>query len=290
MKKSVSKITSIAILSASLISFIPINSYGVTYYSSRNNTSSDISYSTGYSYTNNSFTRYYSKYNNTPSENANDSIQSNNTASKNETSTRSTVYLTSKDESNTSNSTSYTVSSSGRVTRYYSRNTQNNVEADNASEDKIPDDSNSQIPNDNSNTYTNSPDNSFNSDQLTMKMLILINQERTKAGIKPLILDEKLTAVAELKARDMVENDYLSHTSATYGSIYTMIKNGGIKYQNAGENIARAFSVESAHNNFMNSYIHKRAILADHFTHVGIGIEKEKGGMYKISVMFIENK
>lgn len=294
MKKTVSKITSIVILSASLISFIPINSYGVTYYSSDRNSSYNP-YTTNYTATNSTVTRYYSRDNSTTSNfSYNNSVESDDSQSDSQTTSNRTRYYSSN--TNTSqypsqNYQSYRTSSSGAVTRYYSNSTQSNNTTyvsnnQNTSNLNTPEASDT-------NTNTTSTGNisaSFTADAETQKMLSLINEERNKKGLQPFILHEKLTSVAELKAKDMVENNYLSHNSATYGSIYTMIKNAGISYYNASENIARAFSVESAHNNFMNSYMHKKAILADHFTHVGIGIEKESGGMYKISVMFIEEK
>lgn len=235
MKKTILRLTSMAILSTTLISFITITSYGATYYGSHSYNSSSS----------NSINRYYSRNNNT--------------------------------------------SSWGSVTRYYSRDTQSH-DATNSLNTQSDDLSTSTSLDNSSSSSTISDDISFKADALTEKMFTLINNERRKNGLEELILDEKLTSVARLKAKDMVANNYLSHTSPTYGSIYTMIKSAGIKYNNAGENIAKAFSVDSAHNNFMHSYMHKRAILADHFTHVGIGIEKEKNGMYKISVMFIEAK
>lgn len=289
MKKTVSRITSIAILSASLISFIPINSYGVTYYSSDNNNSYNP-YTTNYTATNSTVTRYYSSNNsNTSNLSYSTPVESNTSQSNSQTTSNRTTYYSSNNNTSqysTQNYQRYRTSSSGAVTRYYSKNTNYVSNTQDTSNSNTTETSNS-------NTNSTSTDNisaSFKADAETQKMLSLINEERNKKGLNPLVLHEKLTSVAELKAKDMVENDYLSHTSATYGSIYTMIKNAGISYYNAGENIARAFSIENAHNNFMNSYMHKKAILADHFTHVGIGIERESGGMYKISVMFIEEK
>jgi len=125
---------------------------------------------------------------------------------------------------------------------------------------------------------------------MVLEMLTLINNERSKNNLNPLKLDDKLTSLAQLKAEDMATNNYLSHTSRRYGSLYSMLSNGGIKYYNSGENIAKAFNVATAHKNFMNSGMHKRAILAPHFTHIGIGIAKHSRSMYKISVMFIEKK
>lgn len=294
IKKTISKITSIAILSTSLISFIPINSYGVTYYSSDRNSSYNP-YTTSYTATNSTVTRYYSRDNSTTSNlSNNNSVESNDSQPNSQTTSNRTTYYSSNTNTtqySSRNYQNYRVSSSGSVTRYYSNNTQSNNTTNVSKNQDTVNSNTTEASNANTNsTSTGNISASFTADVETQKMLSLINQERTNKGLKTLILDEKLTSVAELKAKDMVENNYLSHTSATYGSIYTMIKNAGISYYNAGENIARAFSVQSAHNNFMNSYMHKRAILADHFTHVGIGIEKEKSGMYKISVMFIEEK
>lgn len=273
IKRTISKITSVAILSMTILSFIPVSSYAVTYYSSNSYNSSNTNYSRSYYSSNNSITRYYSR-NNNPVTNKENSIESNTKTS---------------DSQSTINSPSYTVSSNNSVTRYYSRDTESNNTINSSNIESNTPSNTTSIDNNNSSSIVN--DNvSFEADELTKKMLTLINDERRKNGLNELILDESLTSVAELKAKDMVENNYLSHTSPTYGSIYTMIKDAGIKYHNAGENIAKAFSVDSAHNNFMNSSMHRRAILADHFTHVGIGIEREKGGMYKISVMFIEAK
>ncbi|MED1857871.1 CAP domain-containing protein, partial [Brevibacillus reuszeri] len=46
----------------------------------------------------------------------------------------------------------------------------------------------------------------------------LVNQERAKAGLKPVELDASLNKVAQAKAADMSSNNYFDHTSPTYGS------------------------------------------------------------------------
>ena len=67
----------------------------------------------------------------------------------------------------------------------------------------------------------------------------LVNEERVKAGVKPLTEDWELSRVARYKSQDMRDNNYFSHTSPVYGSPFDMIKNFGITYRSAGENIAR---------------------------------------------------
>lgn len=49
----------------------------------------------------------------------------------------------------------------------------------------------------------------------------LVNQERTKAGLKTLASDSALSAMALDKAKDMYNNHYFDHTSPTYGSPLT---------------------------------------------------------------------
>jgi uncharacterized YkwD family protein len=104
------------------------------------------------------------------------------------------------------------------------------------------------------------------------KLIQLVNQERTKAGLKPLAIDYELARVARIKSQDMESNNYFSHDSPTYGSPFQMMKNFGIKYTAAGENIAKTSSVDRAHTGLMNSEGHRANILNPNFTHIGVGI------------------
>lgn len=118
------------------------------------------------------------------------------------------------------------------------------------------------------------PDQSGNY-QLTaneLKLIELINADRTKAGLNPLTIDYELARVARIKSEDMNTNKYFSHDSPTYGSPFTMMKNFGISYKSAAENIGKTYSVESAHSGFMNSEGHRANILNPNFTHIGVGI------------------
>lgn len=100
----------------------------------------------------------------------------------------------------------------------------------------------------------------------------LVNVERAKAGLKSLTHDWELSRVARIKSQDMKENRYFSHTSPTYGSPFQMMKNFGIKYRSAGENIARGQATPQAVvNAWMNSSGHRANILNPSFTHIGVG-------------------
>jgi len=119
------------------------------------------------------------------------------------------------------------------------------------------------------------------------RMFELVNQERAKAGLQALKWDAELARVADIKAQDMVQNNYFSHTSPTYGSPFDMMKNFGIKYRTAGENLAGYNSVEGAHNGLMNSDGHRANILNSSFTHIGIGVQKSPRYGYVFVQMFI---
>lgn len=110
------------------------------------------------------------------------------------------------------------------------------------------------------------------------QMLNLVNQERSRAGLAPLKVDMQVTRLARLKSQDMISKRYFSHQSPTYGSPFDMLKNNGVSYRTAGENIAGNGSVSGAHSALMNSAGHRANILKREFTHVGIGIID--GGQY----------
>lgn len=96
-----------------------------------------------------------------------------------------------------------------------------------------------------------------------------------------------LASTAQAKANDMVENNYFSHESPSYGSPFEMMQNAGITYKTAGENIAGNSSVENAVNSWLASDTHKQNILSNAYNYVGIGITKSDTYGYVIVVMFI---
>ncbi|MCM3790547.1 CAP domain-containing protein [Domibacillus indicus] len=104
------------------------------------------------------------------------------------------------------------------------------------------------------------------------KVFELVNQERAKAGLKALQLDTKLSEVARAKSADMKNKGYFSHQSPTYGSPFDMMKQFGITYKTAGENIAKGQKTpEEVMKAWMNSDGHRKNILSANFTHIGVG-------------------
>lgn len=100
----------------------------------------------------------------------------------------------------------------------------------------------------------------------------LTNAERAKHGLSALQIDETLSKVAREKSRDMAANGYFSHQSPTYGSPFDMMKQYGVDYRTAGENIAKGQTTpEQVVNGWMNSEGHRANILNGNYTHIGVG-------------------
>lgn len=104
------------------------------------------------------------------------------------------------------------------------------------------------------------------------EVIRLVNVERAKNGLSPLKEDWQLSRVARYKSQDMKDNNYFSHTSPTYGTPFEMMKNFGISYRSAGENIAKGYATpEAVVKGWMNSPGHRANILNKSFTHIGVG-------------------
>ncbi|WP_071458521.1 SafA/ExsA family spore coat assembly protein [Bacillus massilinigeriensis] len=111
------------------------------------------------------------------------------------------------------------------------------------------------------------------------QVIQLTNQERAKNGLKPLAADWQVSRVARYKSIDMRDKNYFSHTSPTYGSPFNMMKNFGINYRSAGENIAAGQRTpQEVVRAWMNSPGHRANILNANYTHIGVGYAS--GGSY----------
>lgn len=121
------------------------------------------------------------------------------------------------------------------------------------------------------------------------QVIQLTNQQRAKYGLPALAADWELSRVARYKSADMRDKNYFSHTSPTYGSPFTMMKNFGIRYSAAAENIAAGqTSPQEVVNSWMNSPGHRQNILDSRMTHIGVGYAKGGSYRYYWTQMFIK--
>ena len=120
------------------------------------------------------------------------------------------------------------------------------------------------------------------------QVVVLVNKERAKVGLAPLKANWELSRVARYKSQDMIDKNYFSHTSPTYGSPFDMMKNFGIKYMSAGENIAYGQPTPtSVMTGWMNSAGHKANILSKNYTERGVGVAKKSDGTIYWTQQFI---
>mgnify|MGYP003291741180 CR=1 FL=1 len=104
------------------------------------------------------------------------------------------------------------------------------------------------------------------------EVIRLVNEIRVKNGLNTLEADWELSRVARYKSQDMRENNYFSHTSPVYGTPFQMIKNFGISYRSAAENIAKGQKTPQAVvNAWMNSSGHRANILNASYKKIGVG-------------------
>lgn len=108
--------------------------------------------------------------------------------------------------------------------------------------------------------------------RIEQEVIRLVNIERANRGLKPLAHNWELSRVARFKSMDMRDRAYFSHQSPTYGTPFEMIRNFGLSYSAAGENIAAgqrtAAAVVQA---WMNSQGHRENILNSTYTQIGVG-------------------
>lgn len=131
--------------------------------------------------------------------------------------------------------------------------------------------------------------NQGNTDQsvhaYVLRIVELVNEERAKAGLNPVTLKEDVTAAAQVRA---VESETLfSHTRPDGTSFVTALKEAGVSYRGAGENIAWGQkSPEEVMKGWMNSAGHRANILNEKYTTIGVGYHQNAAGVNYWSQLF----
>lgn len=112
---------------------------------------------------------------------------------------------------------------------------------------------------------------------LEKEVIYWVNIERAKEGLNALQGSDSLASVARLKSIDITVNNYFDHQSPTYGSPFDMMRQFGISYRAAGENLAQGYptpkEVVAA---WMDSPGHRRNIMYPTFTTIGVGYDATK--------------
>lgn len=127
---------------------------------------------------------------------------------------------------------------------------------------------------------TTPPTNNTGSNQgFAEEVLRLVNIERSKAGLSPLTTNATLKAAADKRAQETKTS--FSHTRPNGSKFSTVLKEYGISYRTAGENIAYGQrSPQEVVNGWMNSPGHRANILNGSFGKIGIGVYQSGGVIY----------
>ena len=106
---------------------------------------------------------------------------------------------------------------------------------------------------------------------LSHKVYEIVNQERIKAGVKPLRFNDKVYKAAMIRAKEC--HKYFSHIRPNGKDCFTALSEAGVKQNYAGENIAVGFSSpKSVMEGWMQSIGHRSNILNPVFTDFGCGV------------------
>ena len=104
------------------------------------------------------------------------------------------------------------------------------------------------------------------------EVIRLINQERGKEGLAPLVEQSQLTQAARLHSQDMACNQFFSHVSPTAGDVIARVTAQGYSYSAVGENIAAGQAdPSSVVQAWMNSTGHRANIMNATYTQIGVG-------------------
>jgi uncharacterized protein YkwD len=113
------------------------------------------------------------------------------------------------------------------------------------------------------------------------QVLQLANEARASSGLGPLTCDPLMTTVARAHSQDMCDQGYFSHTSRDGRSPFDRMREAGVRFGAAGENIAQGQrSPSEVHTAWMNSPGHRMNILGGAYRRLGVGLSECGGRMY----------
>ena len=113
-------------------------------------------------------------------------------------------------------------------------------------------------------------------------LLGLINQERSKANLRPLVWDVKLAEAARDHAEIMSQEGRLSHQFAGEPDLLQRLTRRDVRLDAASENVVYDVSAEGAHEAFSKSLLHRANMLNASYDGVGIAVVNLHGILYVV--------
>lgn len=109
-------------------------------------------------------------------------------------------------------------------------------------------------------------------------MLDLLNGDRTRAGLVPVRVDSRLSAIARARSTDMASKGYFGHTQPDGRTVFDIIPAQGIRWYGAGEIIAwnnwptLAESAAAANSGWLGSPGHRAIVMSTSYNYIGVGL------------------
>lgn len=133
---------------------------------------------------------------------------------------------------------------------------------------------------------TKTPAPSTEASGYASEVLRLVNVERAKAGLSALTTNQTLSSAANKRAQEIAVS--FSHTRPSGAGFSSVLKDYGISFMAAGENIAYGQKTpQEVVTGWMNSPGHRANILNTKFHKLGIGVY-QKAGVYYWTQLFTD--
>lgn len=133
---------------------------------------------------------------------------------------------------------------------------------------------------------TNETANTTNttSKSYAQQVVDLVNVERAKEGLAALTVDENVAKAATVRAKEIQTN--FAHTRPDGSGFVTALREQGVTYRGAGENIAWGQKTpQEVVTAWMNSAGHRANIMNPNYVHIGIGnLQNSAGTQYWVQI------
>jgi hypothetical protein len=102
----------------------------------------------------------------------------------------------------------------------------------------------------------------------------MLNRDRARRGLAPLVLDSSLARIARDHSREMAGLGTLGHDLPSSGDLKARLSRAGYIVRKARENVACADTIEQAETALLKSPGHLKNIMATDVSRVGVGIAR----------------
>lgn len=123
--------------------------------------------------------------------------------------------------------------------------------------------------------------NIYNYSDKIDEVVSITNAYRSEAGLKNLVIDKNLSIAASVRALEMAHTQRLSHIRPDGASCFIVLRDLGIKYTYAGENIGDGFrQSEGVCEAWKDSPSHYKNIVNGRYNKIGVGVAQSVDGRF----------